>query len=213
MRVPYYKETLVTNRTPSPDFPDAGGGWCGAAASLSYGPCNASKTQSKTLTVESSIDYTVNYNTYGVPLAAYYGIFKYFCAGIDCDDCTDEATANWYMSDWFQQEGNRFTPGGDFLNPTEGGSEGPISIPSWVNVISSNGDDSDNIYTNPVSSSETVTPTPYKVSTIPHSINAFYTGDDPYDLPRVCDEGTVYFPLSFEIFRLRYFVNATPKVT
>jgi len=212
VRAPYYKTTLLDTRVPSPDFPDGGFGTpCGIYASQSYGCCNAAKEQALIMTVESSIDYTVKYNTSGTPSAFYHGTHIYYDSGRTMEECLAAAYEHWYQSDWYAEGGSVYTPGADYTSP-EIERLDKVYIPAWVTVTTSKGDISNNIVTNPIDSEESITPVPYTVETNTYRIDAFYTGNDPYDLPRLCNDGTVEFPLTFEVFRLIYGVGATPNL-
>lgn len=208
--IPHYKVIYSDTRVPSPDFPDDGayGAPCSNPGVYEYGYCNAAKVQALEVAVESSIPYTVSYLTSdAVPTAFYYGNYTYYDSTRTVEECIADASEHWYQSDWYGG-GSRWTPGADYATPVSGTID-RVFIPNWVRVTTTKGDASNNIVTSPIDSNENITPPPYTSEMGDYSIDAFYTGTDPFELPRVCIDGTVYFPLTFEVFRLKYSVTVS----
>lgn len=193
VRVPYYKMTVTHTGNfyiPPPATPPS---YCDLESS--QGPCYTNKNITKFLTVESSIDYTASFRTEDNPSVMYYGYFLHYgeCTLDHCVDCE----AAWAFNGW--AAGGVIAPG-----------EGEAFVPDQVLTISSNGDYSTNINTNPVDSTKIVSPTPYKVSTIVHQMDVYFTGPDPLQYEEICgdDVGSKTYPLPFKIFRVRFYLNA-----
>lgn len=202
VRVPYYKATPHgETRTPCPDFPDDDRyGYCGDIATSYYGRCQCGGVAYKTITVQSSIPYTVSFGAGGTPIGSLYGWnFPIPSTTRTVAQTYAIAWTHWYQTEWFYTEDG-------FLHNR------PFPIPEHVRASTSNGDLSDNIETNPMHTVQKVSPVPYEVSTTEHEIKIEYTGPDPYEIRIECSDGVAVFPLDFRIFRALYFISALPDI-
>jgi hypothetical protein len=107
--------------------------------------------------VESSVPYRVTFTAYGSPHVAYYGNYKTDCSSNYCSWCQANAWEHWYCKE----------------------------RPETVIVTSSNGDTSNNLETNPISSTKYMYPPAHIMQVNTHEMGFTYTGGD-YDLMVSC---------------------------
>lgn len=190
-KTPYYKETLVITRTP----PSEGCSGAFPFCCINEGRCHTGTYGAKTLTIKSSIPYTVNFLTIDTPYGAYKGTWNVACSAKTKAECFAEAFVDtWFLKEW------------DF---GLGAWVGEISIADQVTVVASNGDSSNNIVANPIASEQIVTPTAYVAETLVHSINATATGAS-YTLNTPCTDGIQTFVIPYELMKIAFNITASP---
>ena len=175
MVAPYYKQ-ISQEWTPLPD-PIPHAGYCSVMHRYCF-----EKVGNMTLTVKSSIPYTVSYDTYGgTPSGTFWGKYQNSCG--DCEECVilaEASEARWLWND----------PPGSVL-----------AIPVDVTVTTTHGDISTDIQANPIHAEHRVTPTPYVAETDVFQIIGTYMDSDPYQLVIPCDGGEVTFELEFKMWK------------
>lgn len=141
----------------------------------------------KTYTIHSSIPHTVTFFASNAPVGAYYGKYSaYSCRLQPCEDCQDAGYEHWFCQE----------------------------ISDSVTAISSNGDSSNNIETDPISSDKVVTPPEHTVQTDSHSMTFTHDGAD-CEWIKPCggleSEETVTIVIPFKYFNFTGNVYALPN--
>lgn len=184
--IPYYKETYwETPFTPDPDLLPLG------CADHFPDSCYSADFTQK-VTVESSIQYAINFWADCRFRGIFWGLWHYYCGNISCADCISEATEGWYYS--------------------ESGEH--VWVPEYVKLSTSNGVVSNNVYTNPIDSEQIVTPTPYTVEEQIFTMDLDWTyPGGGYTLERPCigGESPVEFDLDFGTVVGNFSLKASPN--